>query len=339
MSGEKTSSPPSRKQHGAFDKETGAILRDFVKFGEDGAATGAADDEKKKRKRRKPRAYGRTGALDDHPLLHPQITLIIGRTGSGKTQLAVNLLDEICQTVNPDKMGKIYFYSGSPSDPALRVLNEDVVNIYGPDNTQQLLDDLRKHASDCAKIMQESTEGGSDASTEVKSTSSDEEKKGQEKDTISKSICTAAVKDAVDCQDQNGRKRGRRKKHPRTETSLPLSILILDDASNSAVLSPTQKGSEIGDIFVAVRHLGLHLIVLSQRYNMLNIFLRSNASNIFLFPGCRPEEQKQIFSDSGMPLDLLQRQMRICSAEPHQFMYINAMKKSVMLGFNRNVMK
>lgn len=112
-----------------FDAETGALSRPFKSFR-------PASDAKR-------RGYGRTKALDDHPLLHPQIIIIAAPTGGGKTTLALNLVEEVLEHVDQKKLGKVMYYSGSPGDVLLRKLDQDTVDMYGPDKVEALLSDLR----------------------------------------------------------------------------------------------------------------------------------------------------------------------------------------------------
>lgn len=131
---------PPKSLSKRFDKETGSINREFVNF----------DSEKK------ARGYGRTKELDEHPLLKPQLSIIVGPTGSGKTMLALNLLDEIVACADAKRLGKVFFYTGSPSDKALKSLDEDIITIYGSETEQSLLDDLQSLQMDMRNIKDES---------------------------------------------------------------------------------------------------------------------------------------------------------------------------------------
>ena len=139
MSSSSTATTTTKKGGGGggvkFDKETGAINREVKVFGEE-----------------KKRGYGRTVKHDDHPLLKPQLTIITGCTGSGKTVLALNLLEEIVINTASDRLGKILFFTGSPSDKAIASLDEDVVTVYSSENEQGLVDDLRRLQSDMRMI-------------------------------------------------------------------------------------------------------------------------------------------------------------------------------------------
>jgi hypothetical protein len=143
MSDSESSSPKKTKKGSKpktvrFDKETGAIFRDFENYGAE-----------------KKRGFGKTKELDEHPLLKGQLSIITGPTGSGKTMLALNLLDEIFQSCNDKKLGKIMFYTGSPQDKAIRSLDEKFVTVYGPENEQSLVDDLRGLQADMRTIDDE----------------------------------------------------------------------------------------------------------------------------------------------------------------------------------------
>lgn len=115
---------------GHFDAETGALTREFKNYKRVGKA--GVD-----------RGYGKTATLSGHPFLRPQIMLIVAPTGAGKTTLALNIMEEILDNIDEHKLGKVMFYTGSPQDELLRVLNSEDVDIYGPEQTQALITDLR----------------------------------------------------------------------------------------------------------------------------------------------------------------------------------------------------
>lgn len=119
---------PKMTANGVYDPETGALSRPFMSFREGEG---------------KQRGYGKTAKLDEHPLLKPQISLVLGPTGSGKTTLVLNLLHEILEHANPSRLGEIMYYTGSPGDPLLRRLNPECVELYGPDKTETLMSDLQ----------------------------------------------------------------------------------------------------------------------------------------------------------------------------------------------------
>lgn len=110
---------------GVYDSETGALTRAFVPFRT--PAELAA------------RGYGRTRDLDAHPFLKPQVILTIGTTGSGKSTLNFNLLDEIVRNCAPHKLGQVIVYSGSPGDPLLAKVDRDMASVFGPDQSETLL--------------------------------------------------------------------------------------------------------------------------------------------------------------------------------------------------------
>jgi energy-coupling factor transporter ATP-binding protein EcfA2 len=112
-----------------FDPETGALSRKFKTFVKPSINR---------------RGYGSTKELDDHPFLTPQIVLIVAPTGAGKTTLMLNILEMILEHVNHDKLGKVMFYTGSPQDDLIKMLDNESIDIYGPEQTETLLGDLRE---------------------------------------------------------------------------------------------------------------------------------------------------------------------------------------------------
>ena len=110
-----------------YDEESGALSRRFETF----------------RSKKGVRGFGKTRDLDDHPWLKPQIMLVCGPTGCGKTSLVLNILDEVMEHVNEKRLGKVMFYTGSRGDKLLENIDEESVQIYGPKQTESLLQDIR----------------------------------------------------------------------------------------------------------------------------------------------------------------------------------------------------
>lgn len=118
-----------KKKSKIYDAETGALCRPYRTF------TGKFSVD---------RGYGKSAELHDHPFMHPQIMLIVGPTGCGKTTLMLNLLEEILDNIDHKALGDVILYSGSPKDELLDMLDEDEVDMYGPEHTQTLLDKLEQ---------------------------------------------------------------------------------------------------------------------------------------------------------------------------------------------------
>lgn len=220
--------------------------------------------------------YGRTRALDDHPALRPQIVLIVGNTGAGKTTAALNWIDEILSQVDLKRLGAVMYYTGSPGDKLLRKLNPEVVRVYGPQQTEHLFSDMR--------------------------------------------ALTAAAEE-------------------HTEETLPLNILVLDDIANSKDLSPRDaKGSEVGNWLVGHRHLGLQIILMSQKFNSLPTFARENRGQVITFPGRLGNDTETIIKDSPLPQDALSRVVKNMADDEHAFLWINHFKRTAHAGFNKLVL-
>jgi hypothetical protein len=241
-----------------FDSETGALSREFVNFNKE------LDSSRK---------YGKTKELDDHPLLKPQISVISGPTGSGKTMVALNLLQEIHETVNPKRLGRIMFYTGSISDPLIQKLDPKAVSVYGPEQAQSFLDELRSIRLETRHVA---------------------------------------------------------------EDQLPLNVLILDDTGASKLLSPSQvKGSEIGEILVSHRHIGIHVMLLAQRIKgMLSPFVLANMSQLFMFPGKNKSDEDELLRNIPIPREQIQKMLQAIATEDHQFLWVNVAKKTAYRGFS-----
>ena len=247
---------------GSFDASTGAIGRETIVYGEDTSKSAKAT------------GYGRTPQLHEHPFLKPQLTLISGPTGSGKTIAMLNMVDEIMQNVDSKRFGKVLLYSGSPGDKALRDVDTSSghVEIYGPEHQSSLLDNLRKMQLESRHVA-------------------DEERK--------------------------------------------LSVLVLDDAGSSKELAPTLvKGSEIGEILVSHRHLGLHVIIMCQRVKgMASPFLMANLSNIVVYPGHNKSDEQELLRNIPLSRAQLERTLNAIRSEKHQFLFVNIPRKSAMVGW------
>lgn len=276
-SGPRRKPPPGKKASMPFDPETGALTRTFKSFA---SKTVGVDD-----------GYGKTKGLSKHPFLRPQIMLVVAPTGGGKTTLALNILEEVLDNINEKRLGKVMFYTGSPQDELLKVLDPDDVDVYGPENTASLLTDLRALQIEGMGIGGSAPAGGGGGGSAQKS----------------------------------------RKQ---------LHILILDDAGNNRDLTPNNaKGSDIGQILISHRHIPMMVIFLVQKYNLLPTFARSNASQLFLFPGKSQGEMKEIFNTLPMPRERLEETMRLIANEDHQFLWIDLINRTAKMGFDRTVLE
>lgn len=261
--------PPSESDgdglsNGVFDKDTGALSREFETF----------------RPKKKGRQYGKTREMDDHPWLMPMIMLIIAPTGGGKTTLMLNILDEVIKNIDEKKLGKIMLYSGSPQDALLRTLDDESIEMYGPDKTESLIANLRELQLNLL------TTGGD------------------------------------------------------KEESRPLNVLVLDDAANNKDLMPTQsKGTEIGNVLTSHRHIPLLIIILSQKYSMIPVFARSNASHVFIFPGHNEKEMGEIFTNMPFGQVQLKKAMSLIAHKPHSFLWIDHVARTGKLGFDKVVLE
>jgi DNA polymerase III delta prime subunit len=118
-----------KKKSKVYDEETGALTRVYRSF----TSKFSID-----------RGYGKSSELHDHPFLHPQILLIVGPTGCGKTTLMLNILEEILENMDDKCLGDVIVYSGSPKDQLLDMLDPAEVDLCGPEQTQTLLDRLEQ---------------------------------------------------------------------------------------------------------------------------------------------------------------------------------------------------
>ncbi len=123
--------PAAALQEGAgvYDPETGALARSFVNF--------------MPRALQHARGYGKTPAHDGHPFLKPGIVSVVAPTGGGKTMVIMNLLSEVLSNVDPGRMNRVMYYTGSPQDDLLQQLNPEVIDVYDPENQESFLAELR----------------------------------------------------------------------------------------------------------------------------------------------------------------------------------------------------
>jgi hypothetical protein len=148
----KTAAAPkrqSRKREPRYDAETGALTHQemppshsFSNFGE------------KYLKHPKEDA--------DHPLAYPCIHLITGALGCGKSSLIYSLLSELNEILDPEMVGRILYYTGSPADSILQyyqpatievdpVTGETIysgVELYDPKNKESFCEAVKQILSD-----------------------------------------------------------------------------------------------------------------------------------------------------------------------------------------------
>ncbi len=116
---------PAAAAEDGFDPETGSFVREIQDYSQS------------------KRGYGDCPKNDEFPFLNPGITMIVGPTGSGKTNVTRNLLDETYGRANPKRFNKIMYYTGSPQDELLRDLDPNIVDLYSPERTESLVEAIR----------------------------------------------------------------------------------------------------------------------------------------------------------------------------------------------------
>jgi hypothetical protein len=98
----------------------------------------------------------------DHPLAYPCISLITGALGCGKSSLLYSLLSELNEILDPDMVGRILYYTGSPADSILQyyqpatmevdpVTGETVysgVELFDPKNKESFIEAVKQILSD-----------------------------------------------------------------------------------------------------------------------------------------------------------------------------------------------
>jgi len=84
----------------------------------------------------------------EHPLQRDQVSLIVASTGSGKTQLLLNIAEAWSEDAHKGKYDKIFLYTGSPGDAAIKTLDPKHVDVFGPQTQQSFVDTLLAFESD-----------------------------------------------------------------------------------------------------------------------------------------------------------------------------------------------
>ena len=80
-----------------------------------------------------------------HPYRYPSgITNIVGSLGAGKSTLVYNLLSELDEILEPKKIGRIVYYSGSGSDRLLEAYDPKRVEIYDRRSKESFLTAIRE---------------------------------------------------------------------------------------------------------------------------------------------------------------------------------------------------
>ncbi len=127
-----------KKQLGSYDPQTGALGCDVINF-----------------HGKHPRGFGKTEEDDEHPFLAAKIIVIVAPTGGGKSNLLLNLLKIAMEHIDPKRLGRVIFFTGSPQDKLVQKLNPETVKIFSSQSLESFIAeilDLEKCAEIAAQV-------------------------------------------------------------------------------------------------------------------------------------------------------------------------------------------
>jgi hypothetical protein len=83
-----------------------------------------------------------------HPFAFPCIVLLSGGLGAGKSTTIYTIMQEINAIYKPSKLGRLIYYSGSPSDRVLDMYDKEDVEMYNPKSKETFLNAMREIIKD-----------------------------------------------------------------------------------------------------------------------------------------------------------------------------------------------
>lgn len=116
-------------------------------------------------------------------------------------------------------------------------------------------------------------------------------------------------------QADNDEGRNRKKQYK------PLHLLLLDDV---VVDLPKSRTSLLDRIVIQSRHHNITLVVITQKYNLVNRTLRANADLISFFPSLNRKEVQSLQEDLNISPELFERlYQRAAAGGPNSFLHCN----------------
>jgi len=106
------------------------------------------------------------------------------------------------------------------------------------------------------------------------------------------------------------------------EGTLKPKLIILDDCAFSGSLKDKQYGF-VSRVAANGRHLGISLIVTSQKYSAVNTLLRENLTGLIVWESSNKQLDLIYEDHSIFPKSKFDKMFRDCTREKHSFMVIN----------------
>lgn len=223
------------------------------------------------------------------------IHLFVGKKGTGKSTLALNLLKRKSSPYY-QAFDNIYLVSPTASrDPKFEGLIAEIEEDgkFYSDLNDEIIEEIVKRVEDFNEEY---------IAEQMKDSDEEEE-----------------MEDPVFGKVQK-RKAKKKTKKPKIIRQ-PNNLLILDDCLH--LLPKSTQKSSINQIFTTSRHKKLSVWVMTQKYNKLNPLIRTNADLLTIFPTDNKQEFESIENDWSIPKETLDKVYTFATSEPNSFLHIS----------------
>jgi hypothetical protein len=243
------------------------------------------------------------------PIGKPQVHLISGATGSGKSVVARNMLesyDEAHKKARSKVPPAYLIYTGAGGDPVWDG-SGDRVKIYSPKEEQEFIDAVNLHYD---RAMRQKSSTAPPPSTGATATGGED---------VMKTLAAASAISGGNKDDDKHRP----------------AMVIIDDAAASGLI-PAQMGrSPIAQALQSHRHADMSFVVSSQRYHNHNPWLRANAASVNIFPPKGAEELNFLKRDLPIPHPSMIRGFQVAAAKgTHSFIHVDMKNRQATHDFS-----
>jgi ABC-type dipeptide/oligopeptide/nickel transport system ATPase subunit len=219
---------------------------------------------------------------------------IVGKKGSGKTTLFINLLRNKNSPYN-NHFDNIYLISptAKKDEKMAFLVNEleEEGKFYeelNEDTIEEIINKVESFNEEYIKAQEES---------------SDEE-------IIDDPVFGKEIK-----------KKKKKKKKTKKIIRQPTNLLVIDDCIH--LLPKSGQKSKINEIFTTSRHKKLSIILLCQKYNKINPLIRNQIDIISIFPTDNAREIETIQDDFTISKELFDLVYKEATNEPNSFLHIS----------------